>query len=104
MGDQTVYEADIVGYDEDKDVAVLHIDAPEEELRPLPVGTSYDLLVGQKVFAIGNPVLIYIPPAIFLPFQGGVADKFQPINNSNYVVISELACQRLLNLDHISKS
>uniref|UniRef100_A0A7I4DDH8 Protease Do-like 1, chloroplastic n=1 Tax=Physcomitrium patens TaxID=3218 RepID=A0A7I4DDH8_PHYPA len=55
MGDQTVYEADIVGYDEDKDVAVLHIDAPEEELRPLPVGTSYDLLVGQKVFAIGNP-------------------------------------------------
>lgn len=56
LGDQSVYEADVVGYDEDKDVAVLHIDAPKEDLRPLPVGSSSDLLVGQKVFAIGNPV------------------------------------------------
>ncbi|KAG0632450.1 hypothetical protein M758_1G329600 [Ceratodon purpureus] len=55
LGDQSVYEADVVGYDEDKDVAVLHIDAPEDKLRPLPVGSSYDLLVGQKVYAIGNP-------------------------------------------------
>ncbi|CAM6101783.1 unnamed protein product [Calypogeia fissa] len=55
LGDQSVYEADVVGYDEDKDVAVLHIDAPEDKLRPLPVGSSSDLLVGQKVFAIGNP-------------------------------------------------
>lgn len=55
LGDQSVYEADVVGYDEDKDVAVLHIDAPPEKLRPLPVGASYDLLVGQKVYAIGNP-------------------------------------------------
>lgn len=55
LGDQSVYEADVVGYDEDKDVAVLHIDAPEDKLRPLTVGSSSDLLVGQKVFAIGNP-------------------------------------------------
>lgn len=55
LGDQSVYEADIVGYDEDKDVAVLHIDAPKDKVRPIPVGTSSDLLVGQKVYAIGNP-------------------------------------------------
>lgn len=55
LGDQSVYAADVVGYDEDKDVAVLHINAPPEKLRPLPVGSSSDLLVGQKVFAIGNP-------------------------------------------------
>jgi S1-C subfamily serine protease len=54
LGDQSVYEADVVGYDEDKDVAVLRIEAPDDKLRPLPVGSSYDLLVGQKVFAIGN--------------------------------------------------
>ncbi len=48
----------MVGFDEDKDVAVLHIDAPWEKLRPLPVGRSDDLLVGQKVFAIGNPVYL----------------------------------------------
>jgi len=34
---------------------VLRIFAPAEKLRPLPVGASNDLLVGQKVFAIGNP-------------------------------------------------
>jgi S1-C subfamily serine protease len=45
-----------VGFDQDKDVAVLRIDAPKDKLRPIPVGISADLLVGQKVFAIGNPV------------------------------------------------
>lgn len=55
LGDQSVYEADVVGYDEDKDVAVLHIEAPKDKIRPIPVGTSSDLLVGQKVYAIGNP-------------------------------------------------
>ena len=34
---------------------VLKIDAPAEKLRPLNLGTSSDLQVGQKVFAIGNP-------------------------------------------------
>lgn len=56
-----MYEAQVVGYDEDKDVAVLHIDAEGKDLRPLAVGSSGDLLVGQKVFAIGNPVSSAIP-------------------------------------------
>lgn len=55
LSDQSVYPAKIVGFDQDKDVAVLHIDAPEEKLRPLSVGSSSDLMVGQKVYAIGNP-------------------------------------------------
>ncbi|OAY25748.1 hypothetical protein MANES_17G116900v8 [Manihot esculenta] len=45
----------IVGFDQDKDVAVLRVDAPKDKLRPIPIGVSADLLVGQKVFAIGNP-------------------------------------------------
>lgn len=56
LADQSVYEAKIVGFDQDKDVAVLRIDAPKDKLRPIPVGISADLLVGQKVYAIGNPV------------------------------------------------
>jgi S1-C subfamily serine protease len=56
LADQTVYEAQVVGFDQDKDVAVLSIQAPKDKLRPLPVGVSADLLVGQKVYAIGNPV------------------------------------------------
>ncbi|GAB2229790.1 hypothetical protein Droror1_Dr00014046 [Drosera rotundifolia] len=55
LADQSTYEARVVGFDQDKDVAVLHIDAPEDKLRPIPVGVSADLLVGQKVYAIGNP-------------------------------------------------
>lgn len=39
----------------ENDLAVLRINAPREELHPIAVGTSEDLQVGQKVFAIGNP-------------------------------------------------
>jgi len=44
-----------VGVAPDKDLAVLRIDAPAGRLRPIPIGTSKDLQVGQSVFAIGNP-------------------------------------------------
>ncbi|EHA8590557.1 protease Do-like 1, chloroplastic [Cocos nucifera] len=55
LADQSVCEAKVVGFDRDKDVAVLYIDAPRDKLRPIPVGISADLLVGQRVYAIGNP-------------------------------------------------
>jgi S1-C subfamily serine protease len=55
LSDHSVWEARTVGYSLDKDLAVLKIDAPAGRLKPLPVGTSSDLQVGQKVFAIGNP-------------------------------------------------
>ncbi|KAH7436182.1 hypothetical protein KP509_05G006800 [Ceratopteris richardii] len=55
LGDQSMYDAKVIGFDRDKDVAVLQIDAPKSLLRPIPVGSSADLLVGQKVYAIGNP-------------------------------------------------
>ncbi|XP_020106306.1 protease Do-like 1, chloroplastic [Ananas comosus] len=55
LADQSTYEAKVVGYDQDKDVAVLRIKAAKDKLRPIPVGVSADLLVGQKVYAIGNP-------------------------------------------------
>jgi S1-C subfamily serine protease len=55
LPDNTTYEASLTGYWADKDIAVLLIDAPAEKLVPVNVGTSHDLRVGQKVFAIGNP-------------------------------------------------
>jgi S1-C subfamily serine protease len=67
LADQSVYEAQVVGYDQDKDVAVLRIKAPKDKLRPIPVGVSATLLVGQKVFAIGNPVSA--SASIFLALQ-----------------------------------
>lgn len=53
--DQSTYEARLVGSSPEKDLAVLRIGAPSSKLKPLPVGTSFDLAVGQEVFAIGNP-------------------------------------------------
>jgi S1-C subfamily serine protease len=53
--DGTSYESrDIVGY-ADKDIAVIRISASRDRLMPIAVGSSHDLQVGQKTFAIGNP-------------------------------------------------
>jgi S1-C subfamily serine protease len=49
------YDATIVGAARDQDLAVLRIEAPRARLAPIRVGTSAGLLVGQKVYAIGNP-------------------------------------------------
>ena len=49
------YEATVVGTAPGKDIALLKIDAPEEELKALPLGDSALLAVGRKVLAIGNP-------------------------------------------------
>lgn len=55
LADQTSYEAELIGTAPNKDLAVLKIDAPAAKLRPLPVGFSQNLRVGQAVYAIGNP-------------------------------------------------
>lgn len=49
------YKATLVGADPDNDLAVIKINAPKETLKAIPLGTSKDLFVGQKVLAIGNP-------------------------------------------------
>jgi len=55
LADQSSWKAQVVGVAPDKDLAVLRIDVPSSRLRPIPIGASKDLQVGQKVFAIGNP-------------------------------------------------
>ena len=55
LADQTTWDAKLVGIAPEKDLAVLKIEAPRADLRPIPVGTSEDLSVGQAVYAIGNP-------------------------------------------------
>ena len=55
LADQSSWAARLVGSAPEKDLAVLHIEAPAEKLHPLARGSAQDLQVGQKVFAIGNP-------------------------------------------------
>lgn len=55
LADQSTWDATLVGYEASKDLAVLKIETPAEQLIPIPVGVSENLKVGQFVFAIGNP-------------------------------------------------
>jgi len=55
LSDQSEWPAKVIGYAADKDLAVLQIDAPTDRLVPMTIGRSADLVVGQKVLAVGNP-------------------------------------------------
>ncbi len=55
LSDQSSHEAKIVGVAPEYDLAVLKINAPLNTLTPIPLGSSKNLLVGQKTLAIGNP-------------------------------------------------
>jgi len=55
LSDQTSWSAKVVGVAPDKDLAVLRIEAPASRLDPLTLGRSADLVVGQRVLALGNP-------------------------------------------------
>lgn len=52
--DGTEYIASIVGYEQDNDVAVLKIDA--EGLDAVTIGDSDGIVVGEDVYAVGNPL------------------------------------------------
>ena len=52
--DQETYDATVIGYDESSDIAVLKIDAGN--LKPVTLGDSGKLRVGDTVYAIGNPL------------------------------------------------
>jgi len=55
LSDRTSWDAEVIGYEDNKDLAVLKIKAPADKLRPIPLGQSSKLKVGQSVYAIGNP-------------------------------------------------
>lgn len=55
LDDGRVLPARLVGSAPWSDLAVLKLEKPPADLSPIKVGSSSDLLVGQTVFAIGNP-------------------------------------------------
>ena len=50
-----IHRATLVGSSPDHDLAVLRVSVTARELKPIPIGESGDLVIGQAVFAIGNP-------------------------------------------------
>jgi len=55
LTDGRTFRAFLVGTSRANDIAVLRIGVGVNRPKPLPIGSSADLKVGQKVFAIGNP-------------------------------------------------
>jgi S1-C subfamily serine protease len=55
LADGSRYDSKRVWGYPDQDLAVIQIDAPKSKLRPIALGTSHDLQVGQRTIAIGNP-------------------------------------------------
>lgn len=49
------YQAKVIGRSLAFDIAVLHVFAPLSDMKPLPIGNSRSLRVGQSVLALGNP-------------------------------------------------
>ncbi len=52
--DGSSYAATLVGYEADNDIALLKIDATD--LQPVSLGDSDEIVVGETVYAIGNPL------------------------------------------------
>jgi S1-C subfamily serine protease len=55
LSDHATVMAHVVGVAPNKDLAVLQLDTVPPGLKPLDVGRSHDLLVGQRTLAVGNP-------------------------------------------------
>jgi S1-C subfamily serine protease len=49
------YSATLIGQDAEQDIAILKVDAPAEELKPITLGRSDYLRVGQRAYVLGNP-------------------------------------------------
>ncbi len=55
FADGLILEGELIGGDPDSDLAVVQVDPAQVDVRPLALGDSDALRVGQSVVAIGNP-------------------------------------------------
>jgi len=86
LADGSQFEGSIVGVDPENDIAVLKFDPPQGmELRTIPYGDSSNLLVGQKVLAIGNPFALERTLTV-----GIVSGLGRPIQTSRNRIIRDM--------------
>ena len=77
-------EAEVVGQDPSTDVALIQVDAPRKALRPLTLGDSNSVGVGEPVIAIGNPLNVGISVT-----TGIVSGLGRPIKAPNNYTIDD---------------
>jgi S1-C subfamily serine protease len=77
-------EAEVVGQDPSTDVALIKVDAPRKALKPLTLGDSNSVGVGEPVIAIGNPLNVGISVT-----TGVVSGLGRPIQAPNNYTIND---------------
>jgi S1-C subfamily serine protease len=86
LADGSQYEGSLVGTDPENDIAVLKFNPPRgNELTTIPYGDSSNLLVGQKVLAIGNPFALERTLTV-----GIVSGLGRPIQTSRNRIIRDM--------------
>jgi len=53
--DGSIYRGEIVGVDPDSDLAVIQVNRPADQLKPVVLGDSQEAFIGESVIAIGSP-------------------------------------------------
>lgn len=81
LHNKRTYPAKVIGVDQSHDLAVIQIGAPD--LVPATLGDSRDLLVGAKVFAIGNPF------GLSGTMTRGIISSIRPVGGPNGNTIDE---------------
>jgi S1-C subfamily serine protease len=76
--------AEVVGQDPSTDVALIQVDAPKDALKPLTLGDSNSVGVGEPVIAIGNPLNVGISVT-----TGIVSGLDRPIKAPNNYTIND---------------
>ena len=85
------YDAELIGYDESNDIAVLKVDA--EGLVPVVLGDSDNLNVGDSVVAIGNP----LGELTFTLTSGTISAKDREVTLSSSVTMDLLQTDCAIN-------
>jgi S1-C subfamily serine protease len=85
MADGTDYPGEVIGVDPENDLALVHFDPGSKDLVTIPMGSSTDLRVGQKVVAIGNPFALERTMT-----TGIVSGLGRPVKTNDGIVIKEM--------------
>jgi len=86
LADGSQFEGNVIGVDPENDLAVLKFEPPKGmELRTIPFGDSSNLMVGQKVVAIGNPFALERTLTV-----GIVSGLGRPIQTSRNRIIRDM--------------
>jgi len=94
LADGSQFEGTVIGTDPENDIAVLKFDPPRGmELKVIPFGSSDNLLVGQRVLAIGNPFALERTLTV-----GIISGLGRPIQNSaNHIIKNMIQTDASIN-------